>query len=95
MGASTNFLDVAVCRQRGIPVCNSPSASAKAVAEHAFALYFAVKKRLVDLHTTIIVGKLWPELVGGFKFYSTPPRVARHDIMEFIIGYGGLGMCSI
>lgn len=91
MGAGTNFLDTEACRVREIPVCNCPSASAEAVAEHAFALYFAAKKRIVDLHNAIVEGKKWPELIGGFLFYSSVPRVARHETMG-IIGYGGLGM---
>jgi glycerate dehydrogenase len=90
MGAGTNFLDIATARQRNIPVCNCPSASAEAVAEHAFALYLAAKKRVVDLHNAVLEGKKWPEYISGFRFYSSPPRVARHETLG-IIGYGGLG----
>ncbi|KAK9778904.1 putative Glycerate dehydrogenase [Seiridium cardinale] len=90
MGAGTNFLDTAAARKRNIPVCNCPSASAEAVAEHAFALYLAAKKRIVDLHHAILEGTDWPKYISGFRFYSSPPRVSRHETLG-IIGYGGLG----
>ncbi|MBM3270685.1 MAG: hydroxyacid dehydrogenase [Candidatus Sericytochromatia bacterium] len=45
---STGFdhIDVAACRQRGILVSNVPSYGESTVAEHAFALLFALARRL-------------------------------------------------
>ena len=33
-----NVVDLAACRERGIPVCNVPAYSTSAVAQHVFAL---------------------------------------------------------
>jgi lactate dehydrogenase-like 2-hydroxyacid dehydrogenase len=50
MAAGYDVIDLEACRKRGIRVCNIPSASAEAVAEHAITLYLSVKRRVVELH---------------------------------------------
>ncbi|KAL4790892.1 hypothetical protein BDV19DRAFT_393626 [Aspergillus venezuelensis] len=57
MAAGANIIDMKACRERKITVCNSPSGAASSVAEHAFALYFAAKRKIVDLHHKTLEGK--------------------------------------
>jgi glycerate dehydrogenase len=60
------------------------------VAEHAFALYFAAKRRIVDMHLITRKAERWPARTSAFGLYPHLPIVARHDTMG-IIGYSALG----
>jgi len=90
MGIGYNNIDIATCRKQNIAVSNCPASSSEAVAEHAFALYFAAKRRIVDMHLMTLTGEEWPAKSSVFGLYPQLPRVARHDTMG-IIGYGALG----
>jgi D-3-phosphoglycerate dehydrogenase len=46
-GIGTDAVDLDVCRELGIAVCNIPARTAPIVAEHALALMFAVARRAV------------------------------------------------
>ncbi|KAH8897537.1 hypothetical protein GQ53DRAFT_510826 [Thozetella sp. PMI_491] len=90
MSVGYDIIDMEACRSRCITVCNSPSASAESVAEHAFALFFGAKRKVVDLHNVTLKGEEWPRAKSAFHLYKHPPRVNRHETLG-IIGYGGLG----
>ncbi|KAF4637399.1 hypothetical protein G7Y89_g697 [Cudoniella acicularis] len=90
MAAGYEIIDLAACRERGVQVCNIPSASAEAVAEHAIALYLAVKRRIVELHTVTKEGLEWPERKLTIHRFGYLPRTCRSETMG-IVGYGTLG----
>lgn len=90
MGIGFNNIDIAECRKRNIAVSNCPASSSEAVAEHAFALYFAAKRRIVDMHLMTMKAEEWPAKSSVFGLYPHVPTVARNDTMG-IIGYGALG----
>src|SRR5690606_26106152 len=46
IGVGVNTIDLALARQRGIPVCNMPGTNSAAVAEHALALMLAVLRQV-------------------------------------------------
>ncbi|KAI2619310.1 hypothetical protein GGR54DRAFT_647992 [Hypoxylon sp. NC1633] len=91
MAVGYDIVDVAACRARRVTVCNSPAASAESVAEHAFALYFAVKRRVIELHRMVLEGEEWPRMKNGFHRFPHMPRVARNEMLG-IVGYGALGI---
>jgi len=43
----TDMVDLAACKKYGVKVCNVPAASNEAVAEHAIALFFALRRNIV------------------------------------------------
>jgi lactate dehydrogenase-like 2-hydroxyacid dehydrogenase len=90
MGIGYNTTDITECRKHNIAVSNCPASSSEAVAEHAFALYYAAKRRIVDMHLMTLKAEEWPVKSGVFGMYPHLPRVARHETMG-IIGYGALG----
>lgn len=90
MGIGFNTIDLAACKKHNVAVSNCPAASIEAVAEHAFALYFAAKRRIVDMHLMALKAEEWPARSSAFGLYPHLPVVARHDTMG-IIGYGALG----
>jgi glycerate dehydrogenase len=90
MAAGYDIIDLEACRKRGITVCNIPSASAEAVAEHAITLYLSVKRRVVELHALTKQGEDWPLKKTAIHRYRGLPRTCRSETMG-IIGYGTLG----
>lgn len=93
MASGADIIGLKACREKKITVCNSPSGSAESVAEHAFALFFAAKRKIVDLHNVTLRGEEWPRAKSAFHLYPHVPRVSRHETLG-IIGYGGLGEWS-
>ncbi len=83
-----NNIDVAECFKRGVIVTNTPGkpqTTSETVAEHTFALIFALAERIVEADTFVRKGKFkgWdPELFIGFQ-------LTRKTIG--IIGGGGIG----
>lgn len=59
-GVGVDNVDLAAATQRGILVCNTPGANARAVAEHAIGLLFAVRRRLVTADSHVRAGA-WRE----------------------------------
>jgi glycerate dehydrogenase len=93
IGIGYNTIALEACKKRNVAVCNCSTSSSEAVAEHAFALYFAAKRRIVDMHLMTVKAEEWPAKGSVFGLYQRLPLVARHDTMG-IIGYGALGSSS-
>ncbi|KAL1850023.1 hypothetical protein Plec18170_007120 [Paecilomyces lecythidis] len=90
MAAGTDPVDLAACKEQGISVSSIPSASSEAVAEHAIALYLAVKRRIVHLHQLTMEGIEWGlrgTLVG--EYHGLPKPCSQQTLG--LIGYGHLG----
>ncbi|KAH7362322.1 glycerate dehydrogenase [Plectosphaerella cucumerina] len=50
----TNHIDLEACKRRGVTVYNSPNATMEAVSEHALAMYFTLRRRLLVLHNAMM-----------------------------------------
>ncbi len=80
---SFSYVDVATARENGIVICNSPDYSRQSVAEHVFAMFLSLAKRLpqasaiaqdsTNNYTSHVIGK---EL---------------HNATLGIIGFGSIG----
>jgi lactate dehydrogenase-like 2-hydroxyacid dehydrogenase len=90
MAAGYDLIDLEACRKRGLRVCNIPSASAEAVAEHAITLYLSAKRRVVELHELTKQDEEWPLKKTAIRRCGGLPRTCRSETMG-IIGYGTLG----
>jgi lactate dehydrogenase-like 2-hydroxyacid dehydrogenase len=93
MAAGYDGIDVEACRERGITVCNIPSASSESVAEHAISLVLAVKRRVVELDAVTRNAEEWPAKRTTIHRFEGLPKTWRKDVMG-IIGYGTLGEWS-
>ncbi|KAF7557923.1 hypothetical protein G7Z17_g295 [Cylindrodendrum hubeiense] len=92
LAAGTDSVDLAACTARGIRVMSSPNCNADVVAEHALALYFAVRRTLLPTMRDLRAGE-WPRrgtLMKGSFVAGKPPRGCR-DETAAIIGYGHVG----
>ena len=47
LAIGTDMIDLAACKEHGVQVCNVPAASNEAVAEHAIALFFALRRNII------------------------------------------------
>jgi phosphoglycerate dehydrogenase-like enzyme len=65
-GAST-YIPMDEAEGRGITVCNVPSYGANAVAEHAFALAFALARRVCEGDALVRSGRWRPGALGGIE----------------------------
>ncbi|UJR16765.1 hypothetical protein I4U23_003665 [Adineta vaga] len=79
-------VDVKMCRQRNIEVCYVPDYGTNTVADHAVALVFAVQRRLLTFHKSIVDMHVWNRRIAG--------QLRNMDTMTLgIIGCGRIGTC--
>ncbi|WQF78582.1 Putative D-isomer specific 2-hydroxyacid dehydrogenase, catalytic domain-containing protein [Colletotrichum destructivum] len=95
----TDHVDLDECRRRGITVMYSPNATVEAVSEHALALYFSTRRRLVTLHNTMMdhddtrpnpwraKGSMSSLLLDA---EGRPPHTCGNEVVG-VIGYGPIG----
>lgn len=88
-------IDCDAAAKRGVWVTNSPGANIDAVSEHALALYFASRRRVILMHNvTIAVPSEWKKQGTITRYLQDPSGVMPptcSDEICGIIGYGALG----
>ncbi|MBD2104030.1 2-hydroxyacid dehydrogenase [Leptolyngbya sp. FACHB-261] len=77
-----DYLPVEIAAEMGITIRNLPSLSTIAVAEHTFALIFALAKNLIRSHTQTVAGQWRTNLRPNFEICGKTLG---------IIGYGTIG----
>lgn len=90
--SGTDSIDLAACAARGIRVLNSPNCNTNAVAQHAIALYFALRRSLLPTMQSLRMGQ-WPgrgTLMTDAYQAGGPPRSYRNETVV-IVGHGGVG----
>lgn len=83
-----NIVDVAACRERGVPVVNIPSYSVSAVAQQVFAFILEFANR-VGLHTASVTAGDWAAN-PDFSYQKSPTAELLGKTIG-IIGYGRIG----
>lgn len=89
----TDCIDLEACKARGIVVSNCPNANVESVSEHAIGLYFATRRKLIDMHTLTKAG-VWPHrktLMHSIVDKDGQPPLTCQEEVAGIIGYGGVG----
>lgn len=84
LSAGYDRMDLALCRELGIPVANNGGANSWAVSEHAIALLLALYKRLLDADRFVREGK-WRGDILGYDTYEVADKTVG------IIGLGRIG----
>ncbi|EGY17164.1 hypothetical protein VD0002_g9806 [Verticillium dahliae] len=95
----TNHIDLDECRRRGVTVFYSPDATLEAVSEHALAMYFTLRRRLLVL--TNAMSTYTPTTPNTWKTSGTmsgllrdsegrPPHTCQTETVG-ILGYGPIG----
>ncbi|KAE8418567.1 D-isomer specific 2-hydroxyacid dehydrogenase [Aspergillus pseudocaelatus] len=101
MASGTDCVDKPVAKARGITVCHCPGTNVDSVSEHAIGLYFATRRKLVNLNnitTTVPADRThdteWKMNGSIHRRLRTPDGKAPLlccDETVGIIGYGSLG----
>lgn len=93
LGAGCDRFDLHAAKEAGVTVTNTPAQNTSTVAEHALSLYFAVKRKIVELDVFTKEGEKWSKQgMSVMEFRGVMPRVCEEETVG-IIGYGALGMC--
>ena len=71
-------------------VCRVPAQNTDSVSEHAFALYYAIRRRIVEMHNIAMDGKTWANDNLLARRLGNPPRTNAEETLV-VIGYGALG----
>ena len=85
--ASTTQVDVDAATAHGVVVVNTPGRNARAVAEHAMGLIFALARRIPTAHHYVTSGK-WRHPVGGYVDLRGIELAGR---TVGIVGMGAIG----
>ncbi|KAJ8060012.1 hypothetical protein OCU04_011623 [Sclerotinia nivalis] len=90
----TNHVDLTYCSKNGIQVSNMPDTNTETVAEHAIALYFAVKRDVVNMHEWTMRGENWGRKGTGILDMNTldggGARGCKNEVVG-IVGGGKIG----
>lgn len=94
-------IDLAACREAGVPVARMPLWGAVTVAEHAFALLLAVSRRMVEGHQGVASGAYrergqepvqTAERLHRFQWLSIQGITELHGKRLGILGLGEIGL---
>ncbi|KIW18760.1 hypothetical protein PV08_03049 [Exophiala spinifera] len=91
MAVGIHWVDKADCARRGVTVTKCPAGNVDAVSEHFLGLYFAVRRRVVQVHSKVTRSDEWREKGTLTKLWpGGPPMGCRQEVLG-IMGYGTLG----
>ncbi|EXJ59090.1 hypothetical protein A1O7_06521 [Cladophialophora yegresii CBS 114405] len=91
MAVGIQWVDKQDCARRGVTVTKCPAGNVDAVTEHFLGLYFASRKRVVQVHNKVTKTNEWLEKGTLTKLWpSGPPMGAGQETLG-IMGYGTLG----
>lgn len=93
VASGTDSIDLDACRRRGIVVSNCKGANIEAVSEHAVGLYFAARRRVLEMHYLTRAGE-WPRrgtLMFQMLYKDGGAPLTCQEEVAGIIGYGAVG----
>ena len=88
-GTGTDHVDRDAVLERGITVCHVPAQNTDSVSEHAFALYYCIRRRLLPMREVAMSESklVLSDLDLGM---GKPPRTNAEETLV-VVGYGALG----
>ncbi|CAG8901477.1 unnamed protein product [Penicillium nalgiovense] len=101
MATGTDCVDIAAASARGITVCNCPGSNIDSVSEHAIGLYFATRRKFIELHNATVAvptdssldteWKTNGSLLSRVRAPDGKAPLLCSDETVCIVGYGSLG----
>ncbi|KAM5349154.1 hypothetical protein ACJ41O_008977 [Fusarium nematophilum] len=76
--------------RRGVTVINAPQTNVATVSEHAFALYFASRRKVVEMHVRTVGTDEYADKSTLRHHFPEPPRTCSRETLV-IFGNGHLG----
>jgi len=90
MKQGSDHIDLPACARRNILVTNVPAASIESVAEHALALFFALRRNVVGMHQLTVGTDEWVKKWSLKNEFGGCPGTCREEVVG-ILGRGELG----
>jgi lactate dehydrogenase-like 2-hydroxyacid dehydrogenase len=87
------MIDLSACKTHGVTVTNVPAASNESVAEHAIALFFALRRNIVGMHDITRGGEEWVKKYSLKDEFGFCPGTCKEEVVG-ILGGGELGIRS-
>jgi lactate dehydrogenase-like 2-hydroxyacid dehydrogenase len=84
------MISLSACQARSVLVTNVPAASIESVAEHALALFFALRRNTVALHELTVGTDEWVKKLSLKGEFGGCPGTCREEVVG-IFGGGELG----
>lgn len=91
MAVGISWVDKAAFATHSVTVTNCPAGNVLAVSEHFLGLYFASRKRIVQVHNTITTTNEWHEKGTLTKLWSDRIPLGVNQETLGVLGYGTLG----
>ena len=85
------MIDLSACKTHNVTITNVPAASNESVAEHAIALYFALRRNIVGMHDITRGGVEWVKRYSVKDDFGWCPGTCREEVVG-ILGVGELGI---
>jgi lactate dehydrogenase-like 2-hydroxyacid dehydrogenase len=85
------MIDLSACKTHSVTVTNVPAASNESVAEHAIALFFALRRNIVGMHDITRGGEEWVKRYSLKDEFGACPGTCREEVVG-ILGGGELGI---
>jgi glycerate dehydrogenase len=92
-GTGTDHVDKVAAREHGVAVCHVPAQNTESVSEHAFALFFSLRRQILPMHTLTIDGSTWAKNNAIYQKMGPPPRTNGEETLV-LVGYGAIGASS-
>ena len=89
-GTGTDHIDHDAVRDRGITLCRVPAQNTESVSEHAFALYYALRRRILPMHQLAMDAVEWPKVGATHFAFGRSPRTNAEETLV-VIGHGAIG----
>jgi len=91
MAVGISWVDKEDCARRGVTVTNCAGGNVEAVSQHFLGLYFAARKKVVQIHNAVTGTQEWVSTGTLTKKWSGgPPMECKQEVLG-IMGYGTLG----
>ncbi|KAF2165460.1 hypothetical protein M409DRAFT_67285 [Zasmidium cellare ATCC 36951] len=86
----TDHIALPTAAAHNIAITHVPAQSAASVAEHAFAMYFALRRQILPFHGLTLEGQTWKEDNMLHQRFERPPRTNDEETLV-VVGYGAIG----
>lgn len=84
------MISLVACQAHNVLVTNVPAASIEAVAEHALALFFALRRNVIGMHELTVGTDEWVKKWSLKGEFGGCPGTCREEVVG-ILGGGELG----
>lgn len=80
-GTGVDHVDRETLKERRIALCHVPAQNTESVSEHAFALYYALRRKIIPMHEMTMAGTVWPQTKAPHLSFGQPTRTNAEETL--------------